>query len=299
MCLVRNELEFMKLIQNWRALRRMLTHPHDMRPLYHGYSVLDYSIYSQQCDREMMEQYLKGIAEYGSSVKSRPASVCVGEEWNVPRRYPRQYVDTYFWDLPALGWTYTAGTAQWVLLPGTFVATTFIVLVAVHGHAGDIPHESDPFDPSNPLHLIAAAAAVGLNNTFNGVDDEEMNQRAKLSVVLTSVPGKGPTFICAESYRAAFSDAVSPRGPYTRPDDLARRSGARADLSSPTVNDAASFSASNKRPARTPGMTASSAGPLVPEQIRKKFSGPNGWKIHVPLNFLTDDFCSFTNHAST
>ncbi|KAJ7476385.1 hypothetical protein B0H11DRAFT_1727327, partial [Mycena galericulata] len=54
-----------------------------------------------------------------------------------------------------------------------------------------------------------------------------------------------------------------------------------------------------KRPTRTLGLTASSSGALIPEAIRKKFSGPDGWKTHVPFQYLTDKYCSFTNHVST
>ncbi|KAJ7640513.1 hypothetical protein B0H17DRAFT_1187179 [Mycena rosella] len=57
--------------------------------------------------------------------------------------------------------------------------------------------------------------------------------------------------------------------------------------------------ASRKRPARVLGQTASNAGGLIPEGIRRKFSGVDGWTSHVPLNFLTDDYCSFNNHAKT
>ncbi|KAJ7636485.1 hypothetical protein FB45DRAFT_741687, partial [Roridomyces roridus] len=45
------------------------------------------------------------------------------------------------------------------------------------------------------------------------------------------------------------------------------------------------------------GRVASGAGILVAEPIRKKFI--DGWKTHVPLHFLTDKYCSFSNRAST
>ncbi|KAJ6502854.1 hypothetical protein C8R47DRAFT_217404 [Mycena vitilis] len=51
-----------------------------------------------------------------------------------------------------------------------------------------------------------------------------------------------------------------------------------------------------KRPARVPGLTTSSSAFLVPEAIRKKFA--DGWKTHVPLQFLTDKYCSFANKSS-
>ncbi|KAJ7441106.1 hypothetical protein FB451DRAFT_1569312 [Mycena latifolia] len=75
-----------------------------------------------------------------------------------------------------LGWTYASTTTQWILLPGTFIAiaTIVMVLVALHRHPGDIHSgDSGPLDLSNPLHLIAAAAAGRLENTFRGANEEE------------------------------------------------------------------------------------------------------------------------------
>ncbi|KAJ7121391.1 hypothetical protein C8R44DRAFT_876797 [Mycena epipterygia] len=83
-----------------------------------------------------------------------------------------------------LGWTYVSKTAQWFLLPRKFIALATVVLVvlALHRHGGDIPRESEPFDPSNPLHLVAAAAAGGLTSTFQGLDPKAMKDRENLSV---------------------------------------------------------------------------------------------------------------------
>ncbi|KAJ7769488.1 hypothetical protein B0H16DRAFT_1227418, partial [Mycena metata] len=61
---------------------------------------------------------------------------------------------------------------------------------------------------------------------------------------------------------------------------------------------ATTATASRKRPSRVPGLTASNAGYLIPEAVRKRFSGPNGWTSHLPLHLLTDKFCSFNNQAS-
>ncbi|KAJ7477502.1 hypothetical protein FB451DRAFT_1032977, partial [Mycena latifolia] len=54
-----------------------------------------------------------------------------------------------------------------------------------------------------------------------------------------------------------------------------------------------------KRPVRVLGQTALNAGGLIPEAIRRKFSGADGWTSHVPLNYLTDDYCSFNNRSKT
>jgi hypothetical protein len=48
---------------------------------------------------------------------------------------------------------------------------------------------------------------------------------------------------------------------------------------------------SGKRPLRIAGQQATDAGLIVAEHISKKFK--DGWKIHVPLTFLTDKYCAF------
>jgi hypothetical protein len=36
---------------------------------------------------------------------------------------------------------------------------------------------------------------------------------------------------------------------------------------------------------------------MIPQAIRKRFAGPQGWTKHVPLQYLTDAFCSRENSA--
>ncbi|KAJ7438765.1 hypothetical protein FB451DRAFT_1447757 [Mycena latifolia] len=168
----------------------------------------------------MLEQYFMGVTEYSATALRACLS---GKNATFPDGVPptMSIPTNGTFRTETLGWTYVSGTTQSILLPGTFIAfaTIVLVLVALHRHAGDIPRDSDPFDPSNPLHLIAAAAAGGLDNTFRGVQKEEMKQREKMSVVLTSIPGRGPALVRAEEYRPIFSDAFSPRSPYTMQED--------------------------------------------------------------------------------
>ncbi|KAJ7616216.1 hypothetical protein DFH06DRAFT_1239410 [Mycena polygramma] len=70
---------------------------------------------------------------------------------------------------------------------------------------------SDQFDPSDPLHLMAAAAAGGLNNAFRGLSGKDIKEGEKLNVVLSSIPGRGTALVRADQYRPVFSDAFSPR----------------------------------------------------------------------------------------
>jgi hypothetical protein len=112
-----------------------------------------------------------------------------------------------------LGWAYASQTTRWILIPGTLVAlvTISIVVVALHRHVGDIPKESDYFDPSNAVHLVIAAAAGGLHNAFRGLDREEIREGEKLDVVLGCMPGRGFALVRADEYGSVFSDALSPR----------------------------------------------------------------------------------------
>ena len=68
--------------------------------------------------------------------------------------------------------------------------------------------------------------------------------------------------------------------------------GSNANFAPPVITTGA-LSASRKRPARQPGLVASSASSLIPEAIRKKFIA--GWDSHVPLHYLTDKFCGLNN----
>ena len=58
---------------------------------------------------------------------------------------------------------------------------------------------------------------------------------------------------------------------------------------------AESTTSSNRRPARTPGLAATNAAFLAPDNIRKKFK--DGWTTHIPLTFLTDKGCLLKNKA--
>ncbi|KAJ7679962.1 hypothetical protein B0H17DRAFT_1333916 [Mycena rosella] len=160
------------------------------------------------------EQYFQGMTEYTSSVLRACLS---GKNATFPDGAPPNMTTLTHgtFRTQTLGWVYASGTTRWALLPGTFIAfaTIAIVLLAVVRHAGDIPEESDPFDVSNPLHLIAAAAAGGLNNTFLGMDDEEIKAQERLSVLLMSIPGRGPAFVRSEEYRPVPPDVFPPELP--------------------------------------------------------------------------------------
>ncbi|KAJ7166194.1 hypothetical protein C8R46DRAFT_295268 [Mycena filopes] len=175
-------------------------------------------MYQGKRTREQMlkplEAYLRGVAEYTGSVFRG----CVSSNTTFPDGVPlNMSIPTNgTFHTETLGWAYPAGTARWVLIPGTLIAlaTIAVVVVAVYRHTGEIPPESNRFDPSNPLHLMAAAAAGGLSNTFRGLNRKDIHEGAKLDVVLGSIPGRGTALVRADEYSPVFEDPFSPRSDF-------------------------------------------------------------------------------------
>ncbi|KAJ7290331.1 hypothetical protein C8J57DRAFT_1458932 [Mycena rebaudengoi] len=86
----------------------------------------------------------------------------------------------------------------------------------LYRHPGDMPSDSQKFDPSNPLRLMSAAAAGGLKNAFTGIENGAIKERGQVSVVLESIPGRGPALVRADDYRALLVDPSSPRSSTTQ-----------------------------------------------------------------------------------
>ncbi len=84
-------------------------------------------------------------------------------------------------------------------------STLALVAVAIFRHRRDIYSDHTVFDPSNPLHLIAAASAGGLSNVFKGFGEQDIDDGAKLLVSLKSVPGYGPALVRADEYTPVFA----------------------------------------------------------------------------------------------
>ncbi|KAJ7801957.1 hypothetical protein B0H14DRAFT_2894061 [Mycena olivaceomarginata] len=140
-----------------------------------------------------------------SAVHSDP-TMLVPFPTGVPLNMTRPTHGTYY--TQTIGWTYTSATG-WVLVPGTFIAlsTIILVMVALYRHGGEIPKDTHSFDPSNPLHLIAAAASGGLNT--RGFEEADIKEWEKIDVLLGSVPGRGPALVRADEYQPMFTDTLA------------------------------------------------------------------------------------------
>lgn len=111
-----------------------------------------------------VEAYLQGVIEMSTSLfraclSADNKSFGAGE---VPANVTKPMHGT--WTTQTLGWQrYPSGTTAWVLIPGLFMAfsTVTLVLIAIYRHGGEMGIDRTIFDPSDPLHLIAAASAGG------------------------------------------------------------------------------------------------------------------------------------------
>ncbi|KAJ7119363.1 hypothetical protein C8R43DRAFT_1112472 [Mycena crocata] len=162
---------------------------------------------------KIVEEYLKGVIEYSASIfRACLSAKDLTFAGGVPTNITQATSGT--WETQTMGWKpFSSATTLWVLIPGIFMAcsTLGVVLIALYRHRGDMHHDTHSFDPSNPLHLMAVAAAGGLNNVFRGFGEEDINEGGKLPVVLGSVPGRGPALIRADEYTPVFVDTLSSR----------------------------------------------------------------------------------------
>ncbi|KAF7371623.1 Protein arginine N-methyltransferase [Mycena venus] len=156
---------------------------------------------------EAVAEYIKGTVEYSGSVFRACFSVNTTFDDGVPSNitiptYGMLHTETF-------GWDYASQSTCWVLVPGTLIALATIVVVgmALYRDVGNVTRATGQFDPSDPLRLIAAAAAGGLNNAFTGLGEKDIEEGEKLDVVLGSIPGRGPALLRADRYRSVFNEA--------------------------------------------------------------------------------------------
>ncbi|KAJ7495215.1 hypothetical protein FB451DRAFT_1477792 [Mycena latifolia] len=145
----------------------------------------------------LIEEYLRGVLEYSASVLRECASLVGPAASAFPDGVPLNMTvatsGTYRTE--TLGWTYVARTTGWVLIPGTLLAlaTISVMVVALYQHVGHLP--SHAFDPTDPLHMMAAASGGGLANTFSGIGKKAMRVGEGANVVLGWIPDRGPALV--------------------------------------------------------------------------------------------------------
>ncbi|KAJ6565805.1 hypothetical protein DFH09DRAFT_1363606 [Mycena vulgaris] len=143
---------------------------------------------------KIVEQYLQGVAEYSASILRACLSAQeLAFSGGAPGNITKPTSGT--WNTKTLGWKdFSTATTLWILVPGLFMAcsTLTLVIVAIYRHGDEMHNDTNTFDPSNPVHLMAAAAAGELNNAFRGFREGDIRDGGNLTVVLGLVPGRGP-----------------------------------------------------------------------------------------------------------
>ncbi|KAJ7505538.1 hypothetical protein B0H11DRAFT_2340791 [Mycena galericulata] len=141
---------------------------------------------------QVTEDYLRGVAEYSGSVFRACLSGLNGTFNGVP---PNMRIDTsegqiYF---QVVGWQSQTLTF-WVLIPLTIIglATVAVVLTAVVRYNQDLVLE--PFNPSDPKHLVSAAAAGNLKGVFTGTEEEALRAVEEVKFTLKPSSGHGLVF---------------------------------------------------------------------------------------------------------
>ncbi|KAJ6562103.1 hypothetical protein B0H19DRAFT_92900 [Mycena capillaripes] len=163
---------------------------------------------------QIVEQYLQGVVEYSASIfRACLSAQDLAFSGGIPGNITKPTHGT--WNTQTIGWKpFSAATTAWILVPGLFMAcsTLALVMVAIYRHGDEMNSDTNTFDPTDPLHLMAAAAAGGLKNTFRGFNERDIDDGAKRTVVLGSVPGRGPALVRTD-YTPVFPEPFAPSYP--------------------------------------------------------------------------------------
>ncbi|KAJ7780944.1 hypothetical protein B0H16DRAFT_602757 [Mycena metata] len=131
--------------------------------------------------------YLTGAAEFvGTAMKTQLSSYSGPFGGNPPQSMTRPINGSAL--TTTLGWEYQQGATNVILIPSTFIAVASIVIVLLAQvlNRGIPAHHAD-FDPTDPLVLMAAASAGGINEMFNGLAKEDIKDGGGKKVKLAHI----------------------------------------------------------------------------------------------------------------
>ncbi|KAJ7501110.1 hypothetical protein B0H11DRAFT_1908413 [Mycena galericulata] len=146
--------------------------------------------------------YFRGVVEFSDSL----VRTCISETITpfadgAPANMTHATAGVYRTE--TLGWSFTSTPTRVILLPTTLIALASIAVIAFAWiqNPGQMGRRTD-FDATNPLHLMAAAAAGGMGDTFKGLGSREIRDGEKTAVVLGPVQG------CVRCWEGAVRQSV-------------------------------------------------------------------------------------------
>ncbi|KAK7049179.1 hypothetical protein R3P38DRAFT_2872955 [Favolaschia claudopus] len=162
-------------------------------------SILDVDgiYYSEKTILQSLETYVRGVTEFSSTI----FRACLSSNKTFMESLPssaKMNISEGMHYTQTIGWKRTAaGITLLQLLPGAIIAfvTIYAVVVAVASthHIEDL--RGDYFDPSDPMHLVAASAAGGMDHVFKSITEKDLDAAADINVYLGNIPGRGPGLV--------------------------------------------------------------------------------------------------------
>ncbi|KAJ7612771.1 hypothetical protein FB45DRAFT_1036980 [Roridomyces roridus] len=145
-----------------------------------------------------LEFYIAAVAEYSGTVMRG----CISTQGEVFQNGIPDNLATYrsgFFLIRSFGWQHTSDAAFAALIPGTIIALfSILVVLSIAWNYRSVDYKR--FSPADPLQLMAASAAGGLNDIFHGgLKPGNLEARVDVPIFLTSIPGRGPVMVTREN----------------------------------------------------------------------------------------------------
>ncbi|KAJ7617335.1 hypothetical protein FB45DRAFT_872777 [Roridomyces roridus] len=145
-----------------------------------------------------LEDYIAAVAEYSSTVMR----ACISAKGQVfPNGIPDNLAtnSSGFFLIRTFGWQHTSDATFAALIPGTLIAL-FSILVVLSTAVNYWSVAYTRFNPADPLQLMAASAAGGLDGIFHGgLKEGNLEARVDVPIFLQSIPGRGPVMVTQEN----------------------------------------------------------------------------------------------------
>ncbi|KAF7363027.1 hypothetical protein MVEN_00654500 [Mycena venus] len=142
---------------------------------------------------DIMEYYIRGVTEYSASA----FRACLWANQTFTDTFPSGmnvpvegvvHSDT-------VGWLQASPVTLLELIPGLLISIFTIYAIIITLAYNSVDPRNEPFDPSDPLHLMAASAAGYLHNVFTGTRAENLMAVEEANVFLRDIEGRGPGLI--------------------------------------------------------------------------------------------------------
>ncbi|KAJ6582372.1 hypothetical protein B0H19DRAFT_1252474 [Mycena capillaripes] len=150
-------------------------------------------VYTPATTMRILEDYIRGVTEYSASVFRACLSANQDFLDALPSNMNVSTGGTFHSN--TVGWIHASPVTLLELIPGTLIAIFTIYAVVMTLAYTAVNPNDEPFDPSDPMHLLAASAAGHLTDVFTGTRKENLQAVDEANVFLRDIRGRGPALI--------------------------------------------------------------------------------------------------------